>query len=62
MNISNLLARHARKYPHNIAVISMGQETTYQALNTEANQLANALQASSISKGDKVAIYMPNVR
>lgn len=62
MNISNLLARHARKYPHNIAVISMGQETTYQALNTEANQLANALQASSISKGDKVAIFMPNVR
>lgn len=62
MNISNLLARHARKYPHNIAVISMGQETTYQALDIETNRLANALLVAGITKGDKVAIFMPNVR
>ncbi|GAE27815.1 long-chain-fatty-acid-CoA ligase [Halalkalibacter wakoensis JCM 9140] len=62
MNISNLLSRHARKYPHNIAVISMGHETTYQALDEEANRLANVLREAHITKGDKVAIYMPNVR
>ena len=61
MNISNLLARHARKYPNNIAVISMGQETTYQQLNNDANRFAQALQKEGIQKGDKVAIFMPNV-
>lgn len=62
MNISNLLSRHARKYPHNIAVISMEHETTYQALDEEANRLGNVLLEAHISKGDKVAIFMPNVR
>lgn len=62
MNISNLLARHARKYPHQVAVISMGQETTYKALEDEVNRLANGLLEADIGKGDKVAIFMPNVR
>lgn len=43
MNISNLLARHARKYPNQVAVISLGQETTYQQLDDQVNKIAGSL-------------------
>ncbi|MGE7983504.1 class I adenylate-forming enzyme family protein [Solibacillus sp. NPDC093137] len=62
MNISNLLARHARKYPNQIAVISLGQETTYQQLDEQVNKIAGSLRTSGIVKGDKVGIFMPNVQ
>lgn len=61
MNISNLLARGARKYPQQVAVISMGKETSYKELDVLTNQAANGLLSSGIQKGDKVAIFMPNV-
>ncbi len=61
MNISNLLARGSRKYPQNIAVISMGKETSYEQLEALVNRTANNLLLNGISKGDKVAIFMPNV-
>ena len=61
MNISNLLARHARKYPNQVAVISFGKETTYLQLDEQVNHTANALRANGIVKGDKVGIFMPNV-
>ena len=57
MNISNLLARHARKYPNQIAVISLGQETTYQQLDEQVNKIAGSLRASRIVKGDKVGKF-----
>ncbi|MER2116343.1 MAG: AMP-binding protein, partial [Solibacillus isronensis] len=62
MNISNLLARHARKYPNQVAVISLGQETTYQQLDDQVNKIAGSLRASGIVKDDKVGIFMPNVQ
>ena len=62
MNISNLLARHARKYAEQIAIISLGQETTYAQLNSEVNVCANAILREGISKGDKIAIFMPNIK
>ncbi|WP_332649864.1 class I adenylate-forming enzyme family protein [Lysinibacillus sp. 54212] len=61
MNISNLLARGARKYPKNIAVISMGKETSYESLENLVNRVANRLIDTGIQKGDKIGIYMPNV-
>ncbi|MER2155170.1 MAG: AMP-binding protein [Solibacillus sp.] len=62
MNISNLLARHARKYPNQVAVISLGQETTYQQLDDQVNKIAGSFRASGIVKGDKVGIFMPNMQ
>lgn len=62
MNISNLLARHARKYPNHVAVISLGQETTYHQLDDQVNKIAGSLRASGIVNGDKVGIFMPNVQ
>ncbi|MBD8036808.1 AMP-binding protein [Solibacillus sp. A46] len=62
MNISNLLARHARKYPNKVAVISLGQETTYKQLDEQVNNTAKALRSNGIEKGDKVGIFMPNLK
>lgn len=50
MKISNLLARHARKYPKQVAVISMGQETSYKELEMEVNKLANVLLQANVQK------------
>jgi acyl-CoA synthetase (AMP-forming)/AMP-acid ligase II len=61
MNISNLLERNARKYPNQVAVISLGTETTYAELDVLVNRTANLLLSQGIERGDKVAIFMPNV-
>ena len=61
MNISNLLARNARKYPNNVAIISLGQQVTYEELNEMVNKAAQVLVNQGFQKGDKLAIYMPNV-
>lgn len=61
MNTAQILTRAARKYPQAIAIESMGTSTTYQQLQQQAHALAASLQQQGIQKGDKVAIFMPNV-
>lgn len=61
MNSSNLLARNARKYPNNEAVICHGRRVTYQQLNEQVNRLSSSLLKLGIEKEDKVLIFMPNV-
>ncbi|WP_107943202.1 class I adenylate-forming enzyme family protein [Metasolibacillus fluoroglycofenilyticus] len=61
MNSSNLLARNARKYPTNEAVVCLGKRLTYQELDEQATRLANALLAQGVQQGEKVIIFMPNV-
>src|SRR3989339_1230513 len=34
---------------------------TYQELYTEVNKLANALRGMGVDRGDRIAIYMPNI-
>ncbi|RKJ31421.1 long-chain fatty acid--CoA ligase, partial [Butyricicoccus sp. 1XD8-22] len=61
MNSSNLLARNARKYPTNEAVICHGRRVTYKELDDQVNRFSNALKNLGIHQGDKVLIFMPNV-
>lgn len=61
MNSSNLLARNARKYPTNEAVICHGRRITYKELDDQVNRFSNALISLGLGKGDKVLIFMPNV-
>ncbi|WP_121616395.1 class I adenylate-forming enzyme family protein [Virgibacillus halodenitrificans] len=61
MNSSELLARNARKYPSQEAVVCQGQRLTYQELDLHVNQFGSAINNLGISKGDKVALLMPNV-
>ena len=60
MNIGALLPRHARYRPDHLALAVGDQRLTYQKLNAVVNRLANALLATGIAKGEKIATVLPN--
>ena len=62
MNIGSLFARHARYRPDHLAFVFEDHRLTWDELNRSINQLANALVALGIQKGDKVATILPNSR
>ncbi|MFJ7954001.1 class I adenylate-forming enzyme family protein [Lysinibacillus sp. NPDC096418] len=61
MNSSNLLARNARKYPMNEAIICHGRRVSYSQLDEQVTRFSHALLKQGIEPGDKVVIFMPNV-
>lgn len=52
--------RHARQTPDKIALICDESVYTYAELDRQATRLAAALQAHSIQRGDRVAIFLEN--
>ena len=59
------LEQAASQHPNNPATIfgngsSLDAKLSYAQLNDLANQLANALAAMGVKKGDRVALYLPN--
>lgn len=61
MNSSQLLSRNARKYPKHEAVVSREKQITYKELDRLVNQFGNALRTQGVKKGEKVALFLPNV-
>ena len=57
----SFLARAARIYPDKTAVIYGAERTTYKVLYDRCRQLASALSAKGIKKGDVVSVMAPNV-
>ncbi len=60
MNIGALLPRHARYRPDHLALVVGGKRLTYRQFNAAVNRMANALLASGVKKGDKIATVLPN--
>jgi acyl-CoA synthetase (AMP-forming)/AMP-acid ligase II len=66
MTISEMLARNARMYPDEIALIERNskegsrRQITWRQFDEKANRLANALIGRGIKKGDKVLHLMFN--
>jgi acyl-CoA synthetase (AMP-forming)/AMP-acid ligase II len=60
MNIGTLLSRHARYRPNHLALVVGEQRLNYREFNARVNTLANALLASGIRKGEKMATVLPN--
>ena len=60
MNIGSLFSRHAIYRPDHLAVVFKKQRLTHAQFNRSINQLANALKALGIKKGDHVATVLPN--
>ena len=66
MNVAEMLARNARMYPDDTALIELRpgknirNEISWQEFDERANRLANALMARGIRKGDKVILWMMN--
>jgi long-chain acyl-CoA synthetase len=61
MNIAEHVERGARFFPDHPAILFEGSELSYRELNLRANRLANALQAHGVQRGDRVALYLPNI-
>jgi acyl-CoA synthetase (AMP-forming)/AMP-acid ligase II len=60
VNISELLARNARKFPQKEAFISGEERVTYSEVHTKVNKLANSFIQKGIGDGDKVILFSPN--
>lgn len=54
------LEASARRYPDRAAYLFFGQPLTFRALHRQAEALAGWLQAQSVAKGDRVAVFMQN--
>jgi len=62
MNLLELLARNARKYPLKEAIIENNVSLTYAEVDEVVNRIASALAKLGISQGDKVILYIPNTK
>ena len=60
MLLGDLALRNAEKFPEKTAVIFEEQRLTFKAFNERANQLANALIATKLEQGDRVAVLDHN--
>ena len=60
MNIGSLLPRHALYRGENDAFVIGDQRLNFQELNSRVNSAANAILASGIRKGEKMATVLPN--
>jgi acyl-CoA synthetase (AMP-forming)/AMP-acid ligase II len=66
MNISEMLARNARMYPDDTALIElkpsagMRREISWRQFDEKVNRLANALTGRGVRKGDRVLHWMMN--
>ena len=61
MNLANHVAHWARRTPTAVALRFEGKGVTYATLDRCANALAGALIANGIKRGDRVALFLPNI-
>lgn len=62
MNLPDLLAHQARKFPNKEAIVTDEDRISYMEWHTTVNKLADSLQKLGIQKGDKVVLHMPNTK
>ena len=66
ITIPEMLARNARMYPDDCALVELKpsrnyrREMTWRQMDEEANQVANALIDTGVKKGDRVIHWMMN--
>lgn len=60
MLVQEFLERSADRLPDKVALVSDGQRLTYAEIEARANRLANALMARGVTRGERVAFFLPN--
>lgn len=60
-SLTDLLDRACKQYASRIACTAMGSNITYAQLDAHAQAFASWLQSVGLSKGERVALMMPNV-
>ena len=61
MNISEHVERIARQDPGRKAIVFEGRHISYGALDACAGALARSMRANGVRRGDRVALYLPNI-
>lgn len=61
MNVGEMLTSAAARTPDKTAIIFRDQPTSYAEFNRRSNQVANALMALGIQKGDRVGLLLHNI-
>ena len=61
VSLHEILQKTAREHPEKIAIAYRGCELTYKNLDTLSNKFAGAMAALAVRKGDKVALFLPNI-
>jgi amino acid adenylation domain-containing protein len=59
VTLDELVSRAARATPDALAVRGPGGELSYRALDAGANQVARALAAMEVGRGDRVGVWLP---
>jgi long-chain acyl-CoA synthetase len=60
ITLPQLLERTAAKSPDTVALIYFGTRISYRQLHEQVNRVAAGLQALGVTKGDRVALMLPN--
>ncbi len=61
MNIVHNVERGRRFFPNKTALIFEGKSFTYKDVDEMANRVANALRGLNIERGQRVALFLPNI-
>ncbi|MBD2385488.1 class I adenylate-forming enzyme family protein [Cylindrospermum sp. FACHB-282] len=61
MNIAHHIERGHLWFPDKIALIFEDKSFTYKEINELAGRVANGLQGLGIKRGDRVALFLPNI-
>ena len=59
--LQNILIESARSYPEKVAIVYGEREITYAQLDAVSTQFANALANLGVKKGNRVAVFLPNI-
>ena len=60
-SLADFLSKTSETHPNNVALYYSGGKTTYKELCSFANRFGRAIQDRGVEKGDRVAIYLPNL-
>jgi len=59
--LSDLLRKTAQEHGGDIAIVFLGKTITYEELDTLIDRFATALHTLGVGKGDRVALFLPNI-
>ncbi len=59
--LHQILEKTAKEHPEKTAIAYSERNITYARLDSLSNRFASALAAFSVKKGDRVAVFLPNV-
>lgn len=61
MNIAQHVERGHHLFPDRSALLFEGKSFTYKELDLMANRVANGLQELGVHRGDRIALFLPNI-